>query len=307
LKILVTGGAGFIGSHLVRFLLERGDSVTVLDSFDESYDPAIKSQNLEGLQVDLVHGDVRDRVAVEQALRGVDAVVHLAALAGVRESLERPAEYASVNIGGTVTLLEALQARDNIPLVFAGSSSVYGERSAGPFKETDPIGFPSSPYAGTKRAAELMCHAAHMSWGQMCTVLRFFTVYGPRQRPTMAISKFIRNALADEVIPIFGQGQTRRDYTFVDDAVAAILAALDKPSGFSVYNVGGGTPVALMDLVQAIGEATQTELRIEHLPQQPGDVSLTWADPSEIQQSLGWSISVDLVDGLQRTVESLRN
>jgi len=303
-KVLVTGGAGFIGSTLVRALLDRGDTVTVLDSFEQSYDPAIKLANLEGLEINLIHGDVRDRAAVEEALDGVDAVVHLAALAGVRESLENPGNYASVNVGGTVTLLEALSERDATPMVYASSSSVYGERHTGPFKESDSIGFPASPYAASKRAAELMCHSAHLSWGQPLTVLRFFTVYGPRQRPTMAISKFIRMALADEIIPLFGAGQSRRDYTYVDDAVGALLAALEQPSSFAVYNVGGGSPVALGDLVEAVGQATGKEIEIEHLPEQPGDVSLTWADPSAIQTGLGWSADVSLVEGLRRTVKS---
>ncbi len=305
MRVLVTGGAGFIGSHLVRSMLTRGVQVTVLDSFEESYEPSIKAANLEGLDVELVEGDVRDRATVEAALQGVDSVVHLAALAGVRESLERPGEYASVNVGGTVTLLEALRGRNSIPMVYAGSSSVYGERETGPFKETDHIGFPASPYAGTKRAAELMCHAAHLSWGQRVTILRFFTVYGPRQRPTMAIAKFIRKALAGETIPLFGAGQSRRDYTYVDDVVSAVLAAVEQPQPFAVLNVGGGSPVTLNDLVHSIGMATGKTLKLDHLPEQPGDVSLTWADPSAIQSVLGWSAQTSLIDGLRRTVQSL--
>lgn len=302
----MTGGAGFIGSHLTRALLARGSEVTVLDSFDEAYDPEIKFANIDGLPIELVEGDVRDRAAVEQSLRGVGAVVHLAAKAGVRESLIHPTEYASVNVGGTVTLLDALRSRDRVPLVFAGSSSVYGEREDGPFSESDPLGRPASPYAGTKHAAELMCHNAHLSWGQEVTILRFFTVYGPRQRPTMAISKFIRMALAGERIPLFGEGGSRRDYTYVSDVVGAVLAALDRPQGFGTFNVGGGRPVTLNALVTAIGEATGCSIQVEHHDIQPGDVSLTWADPRAIRDALGWSAGTELVEGLRQTVDAHR-
>ncbi len=302
MNVLVTGGAGFIGSHLTRSLLGRGDAVTVLDNFDDAYDPAWKMANLDGLEINLVQGDVRDRSAVEEALRGVDAVVHLAALAGVRESLENPAEYASVNVGGTVTLLEALRERPSLPFVFASSSSVYGDRTDGPFTESDLLGFPASPYAGSKRAAELMCNAAHQSWAQPVTILRFFTVYGPRQRPAMAISKFIRMALAGETIPVFGNGSSQRDYTYVDDAVAAVVAALDQPKDFVVFNVGGGSPIRLDALVDAVGAATGVEIRTETFGEQPGDVVLTWSDPSQIEAQLGWKAQVDIIEGLRRTV-----
>jgi UDP-glucuronate 4-epimerase len=305
LRVLVTGGAGFIGSHLIRALLERGDAVTVLDNFDPAYDTALKLANIEGLPISLVDGDVRDRAAVEEALQGVDSVVHLAAKAGVRESLIHPTEYASVNVGGTVNLLEALRGRDRVPVVFAGSSSVYGEREDGPFSESDSLGLPASPYAGTKRAAEQMCHNAHLGWGQAVTVLRFFTVYGPRQRPAMAISKFIRMALAGETIPLFGEGETQRDYTYVSDVVGAVLAAVDQPRGFGLFNVGGGRPVTLNALVKAIGEATGSTVNVEHLERQPGDVSLTWADASAIREALGWEARTGLVDGLQQTVAAM--
>jgi UDP-glucuronate 4-epimerase len=236
----------------------------------------------------------------------VDSVVHLAALAGVRESLEDPAAYASVNVDGTVNLLEAIKARDRMPLVFASSSSVYGARTTGPFKESDPVDWPESPYAATKRSAELMCHAAHQSWGQSVSMLRFFTVYGPRQRPTMAISRFVRMALAGETIPLYGDGSSARDYTYVDDVVRAILAAVDQPQGEALLNVGGGNPIRLDALVAAVGEACGVEVQVEHQGEQRGDVPLTWADPSRIQEVLGWSAEVDLVEGLRRVVASMR-
>ena len=303
MRVLVTGGAGFIGSHLVRALLGRGDSVTVLDNFDDAYDPALKAVNVEGLDIELVEGDVRDRSAVEEALRGVDSVVHLAAKAGVRESLLNPAEYASVNIGGTVNLLEALRERDRLPLVFASSSSVYGERNNGPFRESDPLGFPASPYAGSKRAAELMCHGAHLSCGQPVSMLRFFTVYGPRQRPAMAISKFIRAAQSGERISLFGDGSSQRDYTHVSDAVSAVLAVVDAPQPCAVFNVGGGSPIPLQGLVSAIEEAVGRSMNVQHVETQPGDVSLTWADPSLIRATVGWQSQVGLVDGIRTMLD----
>ena len=205
-----------------------------------------------------------------------------------------------------MNLLEAVRERPGLPVVFASSSSVYGNRDTGPFTETDTLGFPASPYAGSKRAAELMCNAAHLSWGQSITILRFFTVYGPRQRPTMAISKFIRMAEAGAVIPVFGDGGSRRDYTYVDDAVSAVLAALSKPQGFAVFNVGGGSPIRLDALVDAVGQATGCSIQTEKLEDQPGDVALTWADPTLIQECLGWSAEVDILEGLRRTVEAGR-
>ena len=305
MNVLVTGGAGFIGSNLVRALLDRGDQVTVLDNFDDAYDPSLKEQNLIGLPIELIHGDIRDRAAMDQALRGIDAVVHLAARAGVRESLENPGLYASVNVGGTVNVLEALKEKLDIPLVFASSSSVYGERSDGPFVETDDLGFPASPYAGSKRSAELMCHAAHTSTGQRVTALRFFTVYGPRQRPAMAIARFVRMARAGETIPVYGGGSSQRDYTYVDDAVRAILASLDDPQDFAVFNVGGGNPIRLDDLVRAVGEVTGCDIKTEVQPVQPGDVSLTWANPALIEEVLGWKAKVSVLDGLRQYVEWL--
>ncbi len=306
MNLLVTGGAGFIGGHLTAAFLARGDTVTVLDNFDPAYDPALKEENLAGLEVQLIHGDVRDRAAVEEALRGVDAVVRLAALAGVRESLRDPGAYASVNVGGTVNLLEALRERDRVPLVFASSSSVYGARTNGPFKETDPVDWPESPYAATKRAAELMCHSAHQSWGQSVTMLRFFTVYGPRQRPTMAIARFVRMALSGETIPLYGDGSSARDYTYVDDAVRAILAAIARPQPDAVFNVGGGSPVRLDALVQAVGEACGVTPDVVHEGEQPGDVPLTWADPSAVAETLGWKAEVSLEEGLHKYVEWAR-
>ena len=303
MRVLVTGGAGFIGSHLCEALIGRGDEVTVLDNFDAAYDPALKEANIGSLDVSLIRGDVRDRDALDTALDGADVVVHLAALAGVRESLKDPAAYASVNVDGTVKLLEALRDRGCVPLIFASSSSVYGARTGGPFRETDSVDWPESPYAATKRSAELMCHAAHQSYGQQVTMFRFFTVYGPRQRPTMGIARFVRMALSGEAIPLYGDGSSARDYTYVDDVVRAITMAVDKPQAEAVLNVGGSEPIRLDGLVQAVGEACGVDVKVEHQGSQPGDVPLTWADPSAIQSVLGWSAEVSLKEGLRRYVD----
>ena len=301
MHVLVTGGAGFIGSQVVAALLARGDAVTVLDCFDDAYDPALKRANLDGTRATVVEGDLRDLDTVQSALGEADAVVHLAARAGVRESLADPLLYESVNVRGTAVILEALRRQGRARLVFASSSSVYGARATGErFTEDDNADTPVSPYAATKRAGELICHAAHAAWGMPITCLRFFTVYGPRQRPAMAIAKFFRLIRAGEPLPVFGDGSAIRDFTYVDDAVSAVLAALDNPQGFQVLNVGSDAPVRLDDLISAIAEAAGTPAILEHLPIQNGDVPRTHADVSRARSVLGWSPQVSLEEGLRR-------
>ncbi|MCK6505469.1 NAD-dependent epimerase/dehydratase family protein [Myxococcota bacterium] len=314
MKVLVTGGAGFIGSHLVGALRARGDEVVVLDNLDDTYDPARKLENLraEGVSEQpgparLVLGDLRDEVALHQALRGVDAVVHLAAVAGVRDSLLDPLRYESINVRGTVALLEAMRQAGCRRLVFASSSSVYGARDDDAlFSEEDRADRPVSPYAATKRAGELLCHAAHATWGLEVSCLRFFTVYGPRQRPAMAIARFVQLALAGQPLPLYGDGSSVRDYTFVGDAVRGVLAALDRPHGFDVINLGCGDPIRLDALAAAIGQAALVEVRVEHLPEQPGDVPRTHADIRRAQAVLGWRPQVDIVSGLRAYVDWVR-
>ncbi len=312
MRVLVTGGAGFIGGHLVRALLTRGDEVTVLDSFDDAYDPALKEANLAGVvglrsgRARLVRGDQRDPAALADALAGVDAVAHLAARAGVRPSLRDAQLYASVNVGGMAALLDALRPRPEVPVVFASSSSVYGASSTPPFREDDAADRPLSPYAATKRAGELLAYSAHAGWGAQVCCLRFFTVYGPRQRPDMAISRFLSCALEGRPLPVFGELNSCRDYTWVGDTVDAILAALDRPQPFAIINVGGGSPVTLGALVRAVGEATGVEVALEALPAQPGDVPLTHASIDRAAELLGWKPRVSLEEGLRRTAAWLR-
>lgn len=312
MRVLVTGGAGFIGSHTVEALLARGDEVTVLDSFDDAYDPAIKAHNLDAMAVfcapraRLVRGDIRDPVALADALEGVDAVVHLAARAGVRHSLRDPGLYTSVNIVGLGVLLDALRLRPGVPLVFASSSSVYGSSERAPFREDAAADRPMSPYAATKRAGELLCHAAHAGWGLAVTALRFFTVYGPRQRPDMAISLFLRRALAGAPLPVYGDLGAARDYTWVGDTVAGVLAAVDQPHGFAVINLGSGQPVGLGELTEAIAMATGRPVELERLPPQAGDVPLTHADNRLAAELLGWRPKMALADGLAATAGWMR-
>ena len=303
MRVLVTGGAGFIGSHLCTSLLARGDEVVVLDSFDDAYEPQSKRDNLRTLDVQLVEGDIRDPVAAARAVGGgVDLCVHLAARAGVRESLTQPLLYEDVNLRGTLVLLEALRGRCG-RFVFASSSSVYGEHQPGrPSREGDETGLPLSPYAASKRACELFSCAWHQTSHTPVTCLRFFTVYGPRQRPTMAIARFIADALAGRPLPLFGDGASTRDYTWVEDVVSAICLAARGPGGFHVANVGSGRPISLAGLVGELERLLGRTLLREHLPVQGGDVPHTHADNSYARELFGWSPQMSIEGGLERTL-----
>ena len=311
-SVLLTGAAGFIGSHTAQALLARGDRVVGLDAFDFGYDPAMKEANAALLVghpgFELVRGDIRDRGLVERLLRAheVDTVVHMAARAGVRTSLEDPASYASVNVEGTMQVLEAMRAAGVSRHVFASSSSVYGARTDGPFLETDRVDRPESPYAATKRACELLCGTWHDLYGIQSTCLRFFTVYGPRQRPEMAIRLFAERIAAGEPITLFGDGSSRRDYTFVADIVQGVLAAVDHPLGFSVVNVGNGSPVTLQELVDTLGQLVGKPPICERLPDQAGDVPLTWAGVDRARELLGYAPETSLYDGLAAFLAWLR-
>ncbi len=309
--ILVTGGAGFIGSHLCERLLERGEEVLCLDNFSDYYDPALKEENLRGLLGDerfhLVRGDILDRALLEDLFRRyrVRRVVHLAAIAGVRASLEDPVRYVRVDVEGTVNLLEVAKGRVE-QFIFGSSSSVYGSRAHGPFREDDLADAPLSPYATAKRAGELYCRTYQMLYGAPVTVLRFFTVYGPRQRPDMAIRKFASLMLRGEPLPIYGDGSSLRDYTYIDDCVEGIMAALERPFPFEVFNLGSGRTVPLMRVVELLAEALGIEPRIEHLPEQPGDVPVTFADISKARDLLGYRPRTSLEEGIRRFVQWLR-
>ncbi|MCB1056690.1 MAG: GDP-mannose 4,6-dehydratase [Acidobacteria bacterium] len=311
--VLVTGGAGFIGSHLTRRLLRRGDRVTVLDDFNDFYDPARKRQNVTEFlgrpEYRLVEGDIRDQGLVDRlfADSGFDAVVHLAARAGVRPSLREPILYEDVNCIGTLRLLEAARHHGPEVFVFGSSSSVYGINDKVPFAEEDEVSQPISPYATTKRTGELMCYNYHHLYGLKTSCLRFFTVYGPAQRPEMAIHKFARLLAHGEPIPMFGDGSSRRDYTYVDDIIDGLVAALDLAPGFEIFNLGGAETTSLADLVRWLAEELAVEPRIEYLPQQPGDVPITYADVTKAGRLLGYSPKVPIREGLRRFVAWYRD
>jgi UDP-glucuronate 4-epimerase len=309
-RVLVTGGAGFIGSHLVDRLLGAGaTSVTVVDDFNDFYDPALKRANVREHEGDpafrLVEADLLDERALSALFdrEPFDTVVHLAARAGVRPSLADPLLYQRVNVEGTARLLE-LARRSGVPrFVFGSSSSVYGARSRVPFLETDDVSRPVSPYAATKVAGEAMCHVYSHLFGMQVVCLRFFTVYGPRQRPDLAIHKFATAMLEGRPVTLFGDGTTARDYTYVDDIVDGIVAAMRYgATPFEIVNLGGERPVPLADLVRTIAGALGVEPRIERLPEQPGDVPLTCASVDKARGLLGYEPRVGLEEGVARFV-----
>lgn len=306
-KIVVTGGAGFIGSHLCEALLTRDYEITVLDSFDSFYDPAVKRRNIETISRDarfnLVEGDIRDQNAVDRALVGATTVVHLAARAGVRPSIEQPLLYQDVNINGTVVLLEGCKKHGIEKFIFGSSSSVYGNNKKIPFAESDFVDHPISPYAATKRAGELIAHTYHHLYDFSVMCLRFFTVYGPRQRPDLAIHKFARLIAAGKPIPVFGDGSMMRDFTYIDDIVDGVLRSIDKAKGYRIYNLGESQPVALGDLIALLEEAMGKKAIIDRQPLQPGDVERTFADVTRAKEELGYQPTTDMRQGLKRFVE----
>jgi len=309
-RLLVTGGAGFIGSHVCERLLQRGDEVWVLDNFNDFYAPALKRRNADLLGgARIVEGDIRDEDRMTRLFDEgrFDAVVHLAAMAGVRPSLADPLLYQDVNVRGTQVLLNEVKRRDVGRFVFASSSSVYGANEDVPFRESDDIHRPVSPYAATKRAGELFCYTHHHLYGTPISCLRFFTVYGPRQRPEMAIHKFVRHALSGVPIPFFGDGSTRRDYTYIDDIVDGVLRALDRCSGYAIYNLGESRTTSLSELVQTIGEVLGVEPVLDRQPLQPGDVLITYADVDKAREELGYAPTTTVREGLERFVEWYRS
>jgi UDP-glucuronate 4-epimerase len=297
MRILLTGGAGFIGSHLLQRLLARGDDVSVVDDFNDSYDPALKRGNLPAGGFRLHERDIReaaDLVAREKP----EAVVHLAARAGVRPSLADPALYDSVNVGGTLVLLEACRRSGVGRFVFASSSSVYGNAPV-PFREDQEPLDPVSPYGVSKLAAEHYVRVYSHLHGIRATCLRFFTVYGPRQRPDMAIHAFAAAISAGREIPMFGDGTTERDYTFITDILQGILAALDRPEPFAVYNLGESRTVPLRRLIDLLGEILGKTPRVRELPEQPGDVKRTCASIDRARRNLGYDPKVPIEEGLR--------
>ncbi|MGB2986988.1 MAG: NAD-dependent epimerase/dehydratase family protein [Phycisphaerae bacterium] len=308
-RILVTGGAGFIGSHLCEALLRGRHKVTALDNFDDFYDPAVKRRNLEAAlaneHLSLVEGDIRDEGLVDEVVgNGVDVIVHLAARAGVRPSIEQPLLYADVNVRGTMVLLEACRRHGVGRFVFASSSSVYGNNKKIPFAESDSVDDPISPYAATKKAGELLCHTYHHLYGIAVTCLRLFTVYGPRQRPDLAIHKFAGLIEAGRPIPVFGDGSMMRDYTYVDDTIDGIMRAIQHcEKGYRIYNLGESQPVSLSELIAMLEEVMGKKAIIDRQPRQPGDVDRTYADVTLAGRVLGYQPSTDLKTGLARFVD----
>lgn len=307
--ILVTGAAGFIGSHVAETLVDRGDTVVAVDNFDGFYDPAIKRDNLTRLLGDqrftLIEGDIRDDATLRRAFARAPfkAVVHLAARAGVRPSLKDPLLYDDVNVAGTTRLIEHARRVESGHLVLASSSSVYGAGCRVPFTEEEAADRPSSPYASTKRANEMAAHAFHHVYGLDITCLRFFTVYGPRQRPEMAIHKFTRLIDAGEEVELYGDGGSARDYTFIEDIVDGVLRSVDRPAGYRIYNLGGTATTALIDLATKIADRVGRPLRIKNLPDQPGDVPITFADVSLARRELGYHPRTPIDRGLDVFVE----
>ncbi len=317
--ILITGGAGFIGSHLVDRLLSEGDwQVAVVDDFNEFYDPAIKRANLshhaQNPNFRLFAADIRDQPALERVFNEVFAkngefqcIVHLAARAGVRPSLEEPLLYVETNINGTMNLLELAREHGIRQFVFGSSSSVYGTNAKVPFSEDDPIRQPISPYAATKGAGELLCHTYSHLYDLRCVCLRFFTVYGPRQRPDLAIHKFARLISEGQPIPVFGDGATRRDYTFIDDIIAGVRAAIDyTSSNYEVVNLGESRTVELRELISLLESELGATARIDRQPLQPGDVPQTYADITKAQRLLGYNPQTQIEEGLKKFVQWFR-
>jgi UDP-glucuronate 4-epimerase len=312
-KYLVTGGAGFIGSHLCEALVAIGSTVIVIDDFNDYYDPRIKEANLASLSndIDLIRGDIRDDGLVTRifAEHRFDAVFHLAARAGVRPSIADPRLYFSTNMDGTLNLLEACRHYGVKDYIFASSSSVYGVNSKVPFSESDLIDRTISPYAATKLAGEQMCsNYAHL-FGLRCMCLRFFTVYGPRQRPDLAISKFTDAILSGKPIDRYGDGSTSRDYTYVDDIVRGILAAASytSKSSFEIFNLGGSATTTLTELVSLVEAATGKNAIIREFPNQPGDVPKTFADVRKAEKLLGYRPQIAIRQGVFKYVEWHRN
>ena len=314
-RFLITGGAGFIGSHLVDRLLKNDDveQITVVDDFNDFYEPNIKRANIRSPLTDpryrLVEADIRDAEALEQSLANTqfDCIVHLAARAGVRPSLDQPRLYNETNVNGTLNLLELARQHGIKQFVFGSSSSVYGINAKVPFSEDDPIRQPISPYAATKGAGELLCHSYSHLYGIRCVCLRFFTVYGPRQRPDLAIHKFARLISEGKPIPVFGDGTTRRDYTYIDDIIDGVVAAINyDKSDYEVINLGESRTVELRELIALLEKELDAHAIIDRQPPQPGDVPQTFADITRARNLLGYNPRTQIEDGLHRFVDWFR-
>jgi UDP-glucuronate 4-epimerase len=309
-NFLVTGGAGFIGSHVCEHLLRTGHAVWAFDDLNDFYDPRRKQANLRDIQVlakpfEFVHGDITDRSALDELLGGVrfDQIIHLAARAGVRPSLQEPALYQRVNVEGTVNLLEAARLNGVQKVTIASSSSVYGVNSKVPFSESDPIFRAISPYAASKLACEALGHVYHHVYGMDVVMLRFFTAYGPRQRPDLAIYKFAKLITAGKSIPVFGDGSAARDYTFIADIIQGILACTERRFGFEIFNLGESQTVSLDRMIALLEDALGKKAVIDRQPLQPGDVPITCADISKARSKLSYDPRVKIEQGIALFVD----
>ncbi len=306
MKIVVTGGAGFIGSHVVRALLHKGETVTIIDNFDDFYNPAIKQRNIADLDCEIAPVDLRDEQEIHQLLKRIqpDAIIHLAARAGVRPSILNPKLYLETNVQGTLNLLEGARASGCPRFLFASSSSVYGLSKVVPFHEALPLPQTLSPYAATKLAGEQLCGNFSYLYGMRAICLRFFTVYGPGQRPDLAIHRFTHAISRGEPIKQFGDGSTRRDYTYIDDIVQGVLGAMtyDRES-FDIFNLGENETTTLSSLIAMIEQSVGRQAIIEHLPEQPGDMPLTSADISKARHLLHYQPVTPLAIGIPKFVE----
>ena len=308
--ILITGGAGFIGSSLADKLLDLGYKIIVLDNFNDYYNPEIKHQNiqnaLQNVNYKLYNGDIEKIDDLEKVFseNKIDTIVHLAARAGVRPSIEAPLAYAMTNIIGTINILEMMKKYGVKRMSMASSSSVYGNCKANKFSEDLNIREPISPYAATKSADEQICYTYHHLYGLEIYMLRFFTVFGPRQRPDLAINKFTNLIMADKPIDMYGDGSTMRDYTYIDDIISGIIATLNyHQTGYEIFNLGGGSPVTLKEMISTIEEVLGKKAKINQLPMQPGDVDKTVSDISKAQSLLGYHPNTPFKDGVRKFIE----
>jgi UDP-glucuronate 4-epimerase len=314
MNFLVTGGAGFIGSHVCERLLRAGHRVWAFDDLNEFYDPQIKRQNLREIQAlakpfEFIPGDITDAAALAGIFSGVkfDQIIHLAARAGVRPSLEQPALYQRVNVEGTVNLLEAARKYSVKKIIIASSSSVYGVNAKVPFSESDPIFSAISPYAASKLACEALGHVYHHIYKMDVAMLRFFTVYGPRQRPDLAIHKFTKLIDAGRPIPVFGDGRTARDHTHISDIVEGVIACTQREFGFEIFNLGESETVELSRLIGLIESALGKKAFIDRQPMQPGDVPITFADISKARARLGYQPKMKIEQGIKLFAEWYKN
>ena len=318
--ILITGGAGFIGSHLSERLLKEGNKVFIIDNFNDYYDPKIKRNNVEEVKktclvnnipldnYKIFEGDIRDNDFLKEVFTNkIDSIMHLAAMAGVRPSIQNPSLYYDVNITGTVNLLERCRENNIKQFVFASSSSVYGNNEKIPFSEGDRVDNPISPYAATKKSGELLCHTYHHLFDMNIACLRFFTVYGPRQRPDLAINKFTTLIMEDKEIPFYGDGTTSRDYTYVEDIVSGIVSSINyvnkEKKVFEIFNIGGDKTVSLSEMVETIEEVLGRKAKLNRLPMQPGDVNRTCADISYSKKIIGYNPQTSFKEGIRKFIQ----